>query len=184
MRIVLASASPRRAELLRQAGVDFSVFAATSDESAITADSGVALACARARHKAEEVYLKTGGIVLGADTVVIKDGRLLEKPADKAQAYDMFRLLCGGVHEVVTAVCIVSEDKFLQRCEKTSVAFGAFDLSIVDAYVRSGKPFDKAGGYGIQDSELAPLIKRVDGDRDTVIGLPVRAVLKLLKENF
>jgi septum formation protein len=146
--------------------------------------------------KAESVYSRlvsmgaaeadeNGGIlVLGADTLVFLDGAPLGKPRDRADAAATLKSLCGRVHEVYTGVCFVFAGKKLKIYEKTYVAFGAFDDKIVYNYIESGKPFDKAGGYGVQDAEIRPLIKGIDGDADNVIGLPVAAVLKILKEKF
>lgn len=137
-----------------------------------------------ARIKAEDVLKTTGGVVIGADTVVAVDGKVLGKPIDAADAERMFRLLCGRTHEVVTGYCVASLQKNRSNFQKTYVTFGAFIDKIVYNYINSGAPFDKAGGYGLQDPQLASLITEVTGDKDNVIGLPVAALEKTLKEFF
>lgn len=182
MSIVLASASPRRAQLLRAAGIDFTVYPSNADESKVVGVDAKQTALLRAELKAKSVFEKVGSAVLGADTVVVKDGVIFGKPADAKTALQMFNALCGGEHEVVTGICLVSKTKTVKHIEVTKVKFKPYDASIVESYVRSGKPFDKAGGYGLQDEEIQALIEKIDGDADNVIGLPMRAVVKLVKE--
>ena len=189
MRLVLASSSPRRSELLKEAGFEFEVLASTADESSVNVESARELALMRARLKAESVasaLLKRHGedfVVLGADTVVERSGEIFPKPKDEADALEMLRRLSDGEHNVFTGVCLISsENTVCERAERTAVTFGAFDKERLEDYVRSGKAFGKAGAYGVQDEELGFLIKKTDGARDNVIGLPVATVKEMLKE--
>ncbi len=184
--IILASNSPRRRELVKKIdGFSFTAKPSFADEDygELTAAEDVTVFLAE--KKAAEVFSRFGGLVLGADTVVVSpSGEILGKPKDEKQAENMFEMLCGGTHSVVTGVCLMSKAKKISKFEKTYVTFGAFDGKIVYNYIKSGNAYDKAGGYGIQDAELRPLIKRVDGDLDNVIGLPVSLVKEMLKESF
>ena len=120
--------------------------------------------------------------MLGADTVVALGGEVFGKPKDEEDAARMLRALCGKTHTVITGYCIRTEMQRIVSYEETRVTFKAYDERIVRAYIRSGAPFDKAGGYGLQDALLSPLIAGVEGDEDNVIGLPVHAVGEALKE--
>lgn len=189
MRLVLASSSPRRSELLKEAGFEFEVLASTADESSVNVESARELALMRARLKAESVACALlerhdeDFVVLGADTVVERSGEIFPKPKDEADALKMLRRLSDGEHNVFTGVCLISsENKVCERAERTAVTFGAFDKERLEDYVRSGKAFGKAGAYGVQDEELGFLIKKTDGARDNVIGLPVATVKEMLKE--
>lgn len=188
MKLILASSSPRRIELLKEAGFDFEVRVSAADENAVCAKDADKLALMRARLKAESVadeLLMYGEefIVLGADTVVERSGEIFPKPANERDAIGMLKRLSDGDHNVFTGVCLVSSDnRTEERAVCTAVGFGAFDLGRIEAYVKSGKAFGKAGAYGIQDEELSFLIKKTDGARDNVIGLPVATVTEMLKE--
>ena len=168
-RLILASASPRRRELLAQIGVAFDLEVADVDEGD---DPRVnALAKARAvvvRHRGEDA------VVLGADTEVVLDGEVLGKPADDAHARDMLTRLSGRTHSVVTAYALVdciSGDE-LVRAVETDVTFRPLTDDDIDAYVATGEPLDKAGAYGIQ-GRGAVLVDRIGGDYFTVVGLPL-----------
>lgn len=180
MILTLASASPRRRELVRKLGMDVEIHPADADEHTEEKDDKTAVTDI-AERKARAV---SGDLVLGADTMVVACGRRLGKPKNEREAYEMFSLLCGRTHSVLTGVCLIGGGKCVRACEETLVEFGPYDDAVVSAYIRSGKPFDKAGGYGIQDPELAPIIKNITGDYDNVLGLPVKLVGRLIGENF
>lgn len=183
--VVLASASPRRAELIRKIPwLRATVFPSLAPERRYAGGDPARYAVETARQKAADVLSRTGGTVIGADTVVAADGLVLGKPTDERDAERMFRLLCGRTHEVVTGYCVAREDKIAENAVKTYVTFGDFRPEIVYAYIRTGASMDKAGGYGLQDRLLAPLIQKVEGDRDNVVGLPVAALRKTLEEFF
>ena len=184
--IILASCSPRRRELVQKIdGFTFTAEPSFTVETYGDLTNAEDITVLLAERKAAEVFARKGGLVLGADTVVVApDGEILGKPNAFAEAEKFFRLLCGNTHSVVTGVCLLCKEKKIMKFEKTYVTFGAFDEKIVYNYIKSGNAYDKAGGYGIQDAELSPLIERVDGDLDNVIGLPVGLLKEILKESF
>lgn len=185
--LILASASPRRRELLAQVGVRARVQVADVDETALPGEtpadyvSRLALAKARAvrsrRRQAGDVELP----VLGADTTVVIDGQLLAKPADAADAGAMLARLSGREHEVLTAVALVAGDREAVRLSRTRVRFRALGAAAIARYVASGEPMDKAGGYGIQGLGGA-LVDRIDGSYTGVVGLPLGETIDLLDE--
>lgn len=182
MRLTLASASPRRIELIKKLKyLDVTVRPADINERTDKTDDKEAV-MDLAEQKAKAI--KADNLVLGADTMVVAGGKRLGKPHSEKEARDMFRLLCGQPHKVLTGVCLISEDKTIKACEETTVEFAAYDEDIVSAYIATGKPFDKAGGYGVQDEELQGLILRITGDYDNVLGLPVNLVDALISENY
>lgn len=181
MKIVLASASPRRRELIRKI-YDLQATVVPSD---IVEDIGV---CEPAEYvkklaelKACDVYSRTGGVVVGADTVVTYNGKIYGKPKSFSEAEQMFKELCGRTHSVITGVCVTNGERIVTDCVTTYVTFGDYDPALVQSYIMSGSPFDKAGGYGLQDAELKALVVNVDGDRDNVVGLPVKKLEEMLK---
>ena len=141
-------------------------------------ESPVAYAERLAREKALSV---AGDLVLGADTTVLLDGRLLEKPVDAADALRMLTRLQGRTHEVITSVALVARGRVRVATDVTAVTFRACDPAFLRAYVATGEPMDKAGAYGIQGYGAA-LVERIEGDFFGVMGLPVRLVLRLLEE--
>jgi septum formation protein len=184
-RIILASASPRRARLLRQIGLDFTV-----DESRIPEDTaGYAspreIVLDLSRKKAEEVAARYDqALVIGADTIVVLDGAVLGKPVDAADARKMLRLLSGRTHDVYTGFCIIEKPggRTAGDLERTSVTFRTLTDPEIDAYVRSGSPMDKAGAYGIQDDMGAVFVERIDGCFYAVVGFPLARFYTRFKE--
>lgn len=181
--VILASASPRRAELIKKIPwLHATVFPSAAEEEPFCGGSVADYVQTLAKRKALWVLERVDGTVVGADTVVSIGGEVLGKPRSPQDAENMFRKLCGRTHEVITGYCVANHAKNVVNFEKTYVTFGAFIDKIVYNYIDSGAPFDKAGGYGLQDSELFPLIERVEGDADNVVGLPVAALEKTFKE--
>ena len=181
-KIILASASPRRKELLQLAGVEFTVDVADADESlpdGITPQNAVK---ELARKKAKAVFEKhKDRIIIGADTVVSVDGKILCKPKDYDEASEMLNGLSGKVHHVFTGVCIISSEKEVVFSQKTAVEFYELTQAEIDGYIASGDCFDKAGGYGIQTNGCV-LVKGINGDYFNVVGLPVAETVRALKE--
>lgn len=182
--IVLASASPRRAELLRAAGIPFDVQPADVDER-ILADEPAAVYVRRvAEAKARVIHQEfPRRIVLAADTSVVVDHHLLGKPTDAADARRMLRLLSARTHTVMTAVTLMThrdEPHVDTRVEVTTVEFAALTAGEIDWYVASGEPMDKAGGYAIQGL-ASRFVTRIDGSYSNVVGLPVALVYDMLK---
>ena len=134
--------------------------------------------------KAKDVYAKTGGTVIGADTVVALDGKIYGKPRSEDEAREYLKELCGKTHDVVTGIAVVWKGGEIKTHETTRVTLAPYDEKAVGAYVATGSPMDKAGAYGIQDEAFAPLKESVDGDLNNVIGLPVDLLAKILKEKI
>ncbi|MGB8013553.1 MAG: Maf family protein [Terriglobales bacterium] len=180
--LVLASASPRRQELLRCAGISFEVLPADIPEEPL-AGEGARECCERlAREKALAVAgQRPGDVVLGADTIVVVDGLILGKPSDAADAARMLRLISGRVHSVITGVCLVAGGQWSVGSETTLVSVSEIPESEIDLYVASGEPMDKAGAYAIQGM-ASRWIPRIEGDYSNVVGLPVALVWRMLRE--
>lgn len=179
--LVLASRSPRRAELLRRLGLDFEIVPATIDESYIDHEMPATHAERLAREKALAVAeARPGALVLGSDTIVIIDYDVLGKPRNEAEAMEMLRRLSGREHEVFTGVAVVAESGTYSALERVRVRFRRLDRAECEAYVATGEPFDKAGGYGIQGYGSA-LVEAITGDYFAVMGLPIVQTLRLLR---
>jgi len=180
--LVLASASPRRVALLRQAGAQFTVVDPGPDRAwpgQAEPRHGVrALALDKARRVAAG---RPGAVVIGADTVVVLRGRRLGKPANAAEAREMLRRLHGRRHEVWTGIAIVRGGEQRTAAECALVHFGRLSAADIEAYVRSGEPLDKAGAYGIQGL-AGQFVRRVEGDFTAVVGLPLARLRALLAE--
>jgi septum formation protein len=192
--LVLASASPRRQELLRNAGIPFMVCPANIHEVPLAGEAPRACAERLAREKAHAVLRQQPGkLVLGADTIVIIEGVVLGKPRDEADATRMLRLLSGRTHQVITGVCLAglqlrTENQKLKtgfedtRSESTLVSMTTLSDEDIVSYIASGEPMDKAGAYAIQGM-ASRWIPRIDGDYFNVVGLPVALVHKMLQEH-
>jgi septum formation protein len=190
--IVLASASPRRQELLRSAGIPFTVEPANIDETPGAGEAPGECAERLAREKALAVWrTRPQDFVLGADTIVVVDDAILGKPVDPADAVRMLRLLSGRVHRVITGVCLVraGDSRDLLRAaelartasETTLVTMNTLSEEEIREYVASGEPEDKAGAYAIQGM-ASRWIPRIEGDYSNVVGLPVALVYRMLRE--
>jgi septum formation protein len=185
-KLILASASPRRRELLAQAGYLFEVQASSVDESRRPGECGIRFAIRLAREKAQEVFAlrQSSGdptLVLGADTVVVCDGEILGKPADAADATRMLLLLSGRTHHVVTGVAVVAGAQVVEvAAEVTQVTVRTLSPQEIADYVAGGEPMDKAGGYAIQ-GYAARWIPRISGCYFNVVGLPLALVASLLE---
>ena len=198
--LVLASASPRRRELLAQAGFAFEVHAANIPEDPLPGEEPIAYVTRLARQKAEAAFslltnlgspgpshLGTGEntdpnpslAVLGADTTVVIDGIILGKPTDAADAARMLRLLSGRTHRVITGVALVTAARTEVAAEVTAVKFLTLSDEEIAAYIATGEPMDKAGAYAIQ-GRAARWIPRIEGDYNNVVGLPISLVCTLL----
>jgi septum formation protein len=179
--LVLGSASPRRARILRDLGVPFRVVVSNQDESPRPGEAGASTVQRLARAKALSVAASETLPVLAADTEVVCDDRVLGKPADEGEARAMLRRLSGRSHEVVTGVCLVNGERVASGVETTRVTFASMSDEEVDWYAATGEPLDKAGAYHV-DGRGALFIDSVDGSPSNVAGLPVRLVLRLSRE--
>ena len=185
--LYLASKSPRRRELLQQIGVVHEVIDADVIEVPRTEESPSVYVQRLAREKAEAGYASLNRLqlgikpVLGADTIVVINNEILEKPRDANHAATMLRKLAGTTHQVMTAVAMVSEGKKAIKLSVTDVVFRALDQNEIAAYWHTGEPRDKAGGYGIQGLG-AVFVQQIRGSYTGVVGLPIEQTLELLQE--
>ena len=179
--LVLASASPRRRELLTRAGIDFEADPADVDERSLPGESAEALVDRLARLKASATAQRhPDRPVLGADTVVVVDGDVLGKPADQGDAERMLRRLSGRQHEVLTGLALAWRGEMHSHLERTDVWIRDLGEAELAWYLASGEPMDKAGAYAIQGL-ASRFVTRVDGSYSNVVGLPVAAVVALLR---
>lgn len=183
-RLVLASASPRRSELLTSAGFRFSVEVADVDESPLAGENPEAYVLRVARDKARVVADRCrdfGSIVLAADTTVAVDGEILAKPENELDAIRMLQLLAGRVHDVFTGVVVLGRDRQLDEVVPTRVRLLPITIDEIQWYVKSGEPMGKAGAYGIQ-GRAARFVDWIEGSWSNVVGLPVATVYRLLRD--
>jgi septum formation protein len=187
--LILASASPRRHELLAQAGLKFKIAAANLNEDLLENEPAAAYVQRLAEEKAQAVWnahesLNTPEdplVVLGADTCVVADGHILGKPTDTADARRMLTLLSGRTHAVLTGIAVVTSTKVLRDLDITQVTFNCVTDSEIAQYIVSGEPLDKAGAYAIQ-GYAARWIPRIEGCYFNVVGLPIARTIALLAE--
>ena len=175
--LILASQSPRRRELLTVAGFLFSVRVRPVEEVRGVAEDPVAYVRRLARAKAEAAWERPGEIVLGADTTVVIDDQVLEKPDDAAGARTMLRLLSGRDHTVITGICLLHDGGVIVDHSSTLVRFAPLTDSEIEDYVASGEPMDKAGAYAIQ-GRASKFVEKVDGCYFNVMGLPLSLVYR------
>lgn len=184
LKIILASNSPRRKELMTMAGFCFEVKSKNVEENHPVElsqhDIPVHLATKKAQAFSQEIAHDE--IVIGADTIVLLNGKIFEKPKDRAQAITMLNALSGQMHEVITGVCILSKKKQVQFSELTKVYFNPLTLAEIEYYVDAYQPYDKAGSYACQEWIGAVAIKKFEGDYFNVVGLPVNRVYQELKK--
>lgn len=176
--IILASASPRRKEILELADLKFDIMPSNAQEiTTKTAPNEVVMELASI--KAKDIYKKSEkqSMIVGADTVVAYQGQILGKPADKADAKRMLTMLSGQTHEVYTGVCIIEDGKTKTFYEETKVTFYEISDEQIDHYIKTGEPMDKAGSYGIQ-GKAAVFIKGIEGDYYNVVGFPIARFLQ------
>ena len=188
-KIILASGSPRRREILENIGLNFSVSVSNADEGSVSPEGipvGIyvqELAMLKAAASAKTA--ERGALVIGADTVVSLDGKILTKPTDENDAFEMLTELSGKTHEVYTGICVTdtSDMKSVCRSACTKVTFSPLTEKIVRAYIQTGESSDKAGAYGIQ-GKGALLVEKIDGDYFNVVGLPVKLLSEILRDEF
>lgn len=179
--LILASNSPRRRQILGDAGFEFTVQVKPTDEDFPPEMPGEEVPVFLARKKAQ-AFAPTYEIVLTADTVVLINGEILNKPSDYAEAYGMLRKLSGHVHEVVTGVCLQTVEETIAFADVAKVHFRELTNIEIDHYIKKCKPFDKAGSYGVQDFIGMVGIDRIEGSFFTVMGLPIHRVYDALEK--
>jgi len=179
--LILASSSPRRLQLLEMLGIPCRVVAPNADETPGRGERPEAYVVRLARAKASIVAAREAGeLVLGADTTVVARGEILGKPESPDEAEMMLGKLAGRTHHVMTGVALALGDKVIHALDVTDVTFRPLDRETIAAYVATGEPMDKAGGYGVQGRGAA-LVEAIRGDFFSVMGLPLRLVLDLLE---
>ena len=187
MKLILASSSPRRAEILREAGIAFKIRAASVEETPLPNENAesmvIRLAEAKARAVAESLDPNISAIVIGADTTVELNGQIFAKPRGAEDAREMLASFSGRTHKVLTGICALRlPDKMTNSAvESTAVTFAALAPTEIESYVASGEPFDKAGGYAIQGL-AGRFIPRIEGCYFNVVGLPLARLYALLSE--
>ena len=182
-RVILASASPRRLDLLRQVGIEPEIEPSHVEE-VITSTVPDQVVMELSRQKAEDIAaLHTGedAVVIGADTVVAYDGKILGKPKDEADAFQMIQMLQGNTHQVYTGVTLICGEKKTSFYEKSDVSVYPMTEEEIWEYIHTGEPMDKAGAYGIQ-GYFAKYIREIQGEYTTIVGLPVGRLWHELKK--
>lgn len=181
LRVVLASSSPRRRELLTLIGIPHEVIVADIDERYLAGETPLAHAERLAREKSAVVAAREpDALVIAADTIVVIDGEVLGKPRDSEHAARMLRKLSGRTHEVYTGVAVSRDGSIHSGVEVVDVRFRELTDEEIDAYIRTGEPMDKAGSYGIQGYG-ATLVERIDGDYFAVMGLALGRMVRLMR---
>lgn len=181
--IVLASASPRRREILEKLGFRCEVRPANIDELAIR-DPDAEKQTLRIAHEKARVIAAPGVLTVAADTIVVLDGAVLEKPQDKQEAISMLSRLSGRAHLVHTAVSLVfPRGEKVEFIETTRVFFAEVPAAVIEAYADTSSPYDKAGGYGVQDAFGMQNIERIEGCYLNVMGFPASRFMRVLREN-
>ncbi|HEY7184111.1 MAG TPA: Maf family protein [Blastocatellia bacterium] len=185
--LILASSSPRRAELLRAAGIDFTVRAAGVDETIAPDESPRDYVLRLSREKAQAVIPFSGHVsggdelALGADTTVVINGEIIGKPVDAEEAGRMLRALSGQWHEVLTGVTLARADRIISAVSSTRVKFAELSEAEIKWYVSTGEPMDKAGAYAIQ-GHASLFVERIEGSYSNVVGLPMQLTYQLARE--
>jgi len=181
--LILASGSPRRAEILTFVGWEFTKQVPDIDETEMNGEAPDDYVLRLAKKKAELIAGKNpGSIILGADTTVVIDNRIIGKPTSHDDARKMIELLSGREHEVLTGVAIVNDGRTIGGLQRTRVKFAEMDEDEIEFLVAFGEPLDKAGGYAVQ-AQAALFIEYIDGDYWNVVGLPINLVYRLMKEH-
>jgi septum formation protein len=180
-RVILASSSPRRRDLLRLIGISHDVRPADIDESVLPGEAPAVYAERLARDKAGVVArAEPGALTIGADTIVVIDDRILGKPRDTADAHRMLELLAGRTHTVYTAIAVAHGTKLVSGVEHVAVTFRPLEEAEIARYIATGEPMDKAGAYGIQGFG-ATIVERIDGDYFAVMGLALGRLVGLMR---
>lgn len=181
--LILASNSPRRQQLLRESGFEFTIQASSVKEDFPESMNAVEVPAFLARKKAEGLlHLSKKNIILSADTIVVLDGKILGKPGSSQEAFEMLSLLSGKEHRVYTGVCIAFKNKCHTSVEETEVRFKDLSTDEIDYYIKHYAPMDKAGAYGIQEWIGLIGITGITGSYLNVVGLPVAQVYNMLSE--
>lgn len=183
--IILASSSPRRKKLLEEAGFTFTVDPSNFDESKVTTRNPHEMVKQLSLEKARKVAKRhPNSIIIGADTTVFCDGQILEKPKDIEDVKRMLQLLSNKIHSVITGITVITTEMNQEIVEsyESHVTFKKLDEKDIDVYIATGEPFDKAGGYAVQEGLSKKFVKELDGDYTNTVGLPIESLRKILKK--
>ena len=181
--IILASKSPRRIELMESLGVEFKVEVSEIDESKFTNDDPLVLNQILALEKAKVIaQYHFNDIVIGSDTIVTLDNKVLGKPKDKEDARKMLKQLSGNTHEVVTSIAIIKNDEVYKHTSISKVSFYEINDKEIEDYLNTNEPYDKAGAYAIQGEFGKKFIKNINGDYYAIMGFPIANVYHILKK--
>ena len=181
MQLILASKSPRRSQILKDFGYRFNTVTAPFKEVSFDGNpkkTAMENAFGKATATFNAIKDKESAVVLGSDTVVCLDGKILGKPKDSDDAINMLEMLSGKTHQVVTGYAVITSNEKIVECSISNVKFNELSPDLIKSYVDSGSPLDKAGAYGIQDN--FPLVKSYTGELNNIIGLPIQDVKKVL----
>lgn len=172
--VILASASPRRQELIKQITSDFKVITADIDEDKSYVLSPLNAVLDIAKRKGEKIHKDHyEDLVISADTIVVYKGKIIGKPIDASDAKRILKELSNDIHEVITAYCLFKKDKLIEHYVISKVYFNELSDELIEDYVKTGSPLDKAGAYGVQDNNKFPIVKSIEGSITNVIGFPV-----------
>ena len=175
--VILASGSPRRRELMKKVTDNYIVITSDIDESTSLNLPPLEAVLDIAKRKGLKVKEShPNDLILSADTIVVLDNQIIGKPKDEEDAKRILRLLSNRTHEVITAYCWIKGEKLIERYVTSKVVFYELNGSLINEYVATGSPLDKAGGYGVQDNEKFPIVKEVIGSVDNVIGFPIKEI--------
>ena len=181
-KLILASGSPRRAEILSAVGWEFEKHVPSIDETERAGETPEAYVCRLAKEKAESIAAEhADAAVLGADTTVVLDGKIIGKPVDLEDACAMIASLSGNEHEVLTGVAVVADGRTEVGLQRTRVKFAEMNSDEIEFLVAKGEPLDKAGGYAVQ-AQAALFIEYVNGDYWNVVGLPINLVYRIMRQ--
>lgn len=181
--IILASGSPRRRELMKQITNDYIVITSDIDEEKSYVLPPLEAVLDVAKRKGEKVFLEyPDDIVISADTIVVLNNQIIHKPINAEDAKRILGSLSNKTHQVITAYCIFSKGEFIENHVVSEVTFNQLNNVLIDDYVATGSPLDKAGAYGVQDNKQFPIIKNVIGSVDNVIGFPIKEIKRDLEK--
>ncbi len=177
--VILASASPRRQQLMKEITSDFSIIVSDIDEETSYSLPPLEAVIDIAKRKGLKIHNEhPHDLVISADTIVVLDNEIIGKPIDEEDAKRILNKLSNRTHEVITAYCLFKDDKFIERHVISQVNFYELSKQLIDEYVATGSPLDKAGAYGVQDSNEYPIVKSIIGSVNNVIGFPIEEIKK------
>ena len=181
--IILASSSPRRKQLFKTICDDFIIIPSDVNENVSPSLTPLEAVLEIAKRKGDKIHEEhPHDVVISADTIVVLDNQIIGKPKDAEDAKHLLRLLSGKIHTVITAYCLYKDERFIENSVVSDVLFHELSEKLIDDYVATGSPLDKAGAYGVQDNEKYPTVKSIKGSVNNVIGFPIEEIQEDLKK--